>query len=102
MKEKEVFDWLREQLEENQTIVFNLGGKRPIQSIDYEKVIELVNEAEKKLDEQVCEWERAEWNPKHVIASPHEGCMPLNIVDLEKHPFCGHCRKRIRIKEGKR
>ena len=45
---QEVFSKIIEELEENQTIVFNLGGGKPKQSIDLEKAIEIVKkEAEK-------------------------------------------------------
>ena len=45
---KSVFEKIIEKLEENQTIVFNLGGGKPKQSIDLEKAIEIVKqEAEK-------------------------------------------------------
>ena len=45
---QEVFEKIIEKLEENQTIVFNLGGGNPKQSIDLERVIEIVKqEAEK-------------------------------------------------------
>ena len=43
-----VFEKIIEELEENQTIVFNLGGGKPKQSIDLERAIEIVKqEAEK-------------------------------------------------------
>ena len=45
---QEVFSKIIEELEENQTIVFNLGGGKPKQSIDLERTIEIVkHEAEK-------------------------------------------------------
>ena len=45
---QEVFEKIIEKLEENQTIVFNLGGGKPKQSIDLERAIEIVKqEAEK-------------------------------------------------------
>ena len=45
---QEVFEKIIEELEENQTIVFNLGGGKPKQSIDLERAVEIVKqEAEK-------------------------------------------------------
>ena len=45
---QEVFSKIIEELEENQTIVFNLVGGKPKQSIDLERAIEIVKqEAEK-------------------------------------------------------
>ena len=45
---QEVFSKIIEELEENQTIVFNLGGGKPKQSIELERAIEIVKqEAEK-------------------------------------------------------
>ena len=45
---QEVFSKIIEELEENQTIVFNLCGGKPKQSIDLERAIEIVkHEAEK-------------------------------------------------------
>ena len=45
---QEVFSKIIEELEENQTIVFNLGCGKPKQSIDLERAIEIVKqEAEK-------------------------------------------------------
>ena len=41
---QEVFSKIIEELEENQTIVFNLGGGKPKQSIDLERAIEIVQE----------------------------------------------------------
>lgn len=38
------FEKILERLEENQTIVFNLGGGKPKQSIDYTKAVEIVQE----------------------------------------------------------
>ena len=38
------FEKILEMLEENQTIVFNLGGGKPKQSIDYSKAVEIVQE----------------------------------------------------------
>lgn len=40
-----VFEKIIEKLEENQTIVFNLGGGKPKQSIDLERAIEIVKQA---------------------------------------------------------
>ena len=61
-------------------------------------VAELLAEID-EAEADCCEWKRAEWNPKHVINSPHKDCMPLNIVDLQNHPYCGHCGKPIKITE---
>ena len=45
---QEVFEKIIEKLGENQTIVFNIGGGKPKQSIDLERAIEIVKqEAEK-------------------------------------------------------
>ena len=45
---QKVFSKIIEKLEENQTIVFNLGGGKPKQSIDLERAVEIVKqEAEK-------------------------------------------------------
>ena len=45
---QEVFSKIIEEVEENQTIVFNLGGGKPKKSIDLERAIEIVkHEAEK-------------------------------------------------------
>lgn len=41
---QEVFEKIIEKLEENQTIVFNLGGGKPKQSIDLERAIEIVKQ----------------------------------------------------------
>ena len=41
---KSVFEKIIEALEENQTIVFNLGGGKPKQSIDLDKAIEIINQ----------------------------------------------------------
>ena len=41
---QEVFSKIIEELEENQTIVFNLGGGKPKQSIDLERAIEIVKQ----------------------------------------------------------
>ena len=41
---QEVFEKIVEKLEENQTIVFNLGGGKPKQSIDLENAIEIINQ----------------------------------------------------------
>lgn len=38
------FELILERLEENQTIVFNLGGGKPKQSIDLAKAVEIVQE----------------------------------------------------------
>ena len=46
---QEVFEKIIEKLEENQTIVFNLGGGKPKQSIDLEKAIEIVKKEAEKL-----------------------------------------------------
>ena len=46
---KSVFEKIIEELEENQTIVFNLGGGKPKQSIDLLNAIEIVKqEAERR------------------------------------------------------
>ena len=47
------FEKILERLEENQTIVFNLGGGKPKQSIDYTKAVEIVQEVE---EEYNCGW----------------------------------------------
>ena len=48
---QEVFSKIIEELEENQTIVFNLGGGKPKQSIDLERAIQIVKqEAEQYKD----------------------------------------------------
>ena len=44
---QEVFSKIIEELEENQTIVFNLGGGKPKQSIDLERAIEIVKQEAK-------------------------------------------------------
>lgn len=41
---QEVFEKIIEKLEENQTIVFNLGGGKPKQSIDLERAIEIIKQ----------------------------------------------------------
>ena len=46
---QEVFSKIIEELEENQTIVFNLGGGKPKQSIDLERAIEIVKKEAEKL-----------------------------------------------------
>ena len=46
---QEVFSKIIEELEENQTIVFNLGGGKPKQSIDLERAIEIVKQAAEKI-----------------------------------------------------
>lgn len=45
---QEVFEKIIEELEENQTIVFNLGGGKPKQSIDLERAIEIVKKEAKE------------------------------------------------------
>ena len=47
---QEVFSKIIEELEENQTIVFNLGGGKPKQSIDLERAIEIVKQEAEKYD----------------------------------------------------
>ena len=47
------FEKILERLEENQTIVFNLGGGKPKQSIDYTKAVEIVQEV---AEEYNCGW----------------------------------------------
>ena len=47
---QEVFSKIIEELEENQTIVFNLGGGKPKQSIDLERAIEIVKREAEKYD----------------------------------------------------
>ena len=46
---QEVFEKILERFEENQTIVFNLGGGKPKQSIDLERAIEIVKQEAEKL-----------------------------------------------------
>ena len=45
------FEKILERLEENQTIVFNLGGGKPKQSIDYTKAVEIVQEVAEEYED---------------------------------------------------
>ena len=45
------FEKILERLEENQTIVFNLGGGKPKQSIDYSKAVEIVQEVAEEYED---------------------------------------------------
>ena len=45
------FEKILERLEENQTIVFNLGGGKPKQSIDLAKAVEIVQEVAEEYED---------------------------------------------------
>ena len=53
---QEVFSKIIEELEENQTIVFNLGGGKPKQSIDLERAIEIVKQEAEKFGTDTNVW----------------------------------------------
>ena len=71
---QEVFSKIIEKLEENQTIVFNLGGGKPKQSIDLEKAIEIVKH------------EAKQYNSGHFGCNTngeHEKCNGCGLTDCK-------------------
>ena len=71
---QEVFSKIIEKLEENQTIVFNLGGGKPKQSIDLERAIEIVKQ------------EAEQYNNGHFGCNTngeHEKCNGCGLTDCK-------------------
>ena len=71
---QEVFSKIIEELEENQTIVFNLGGGKPKQSIDLERAIEIVKQ------------EAKQYNSGHFGCNTngeHEKCNGCGLTDCK-------------------
>ena len=71
---QEVFSKIIEELEENQTIVFNLGGGKPKQSIDLERAIEIVKH------------EAKQYNSGHFGCNTngeHEKCNGCGLTDCK-------------------
>ena len=73
---QEVFSKIIEELEENQTIVFNLGGGKPKQSIDLERAIEIVKQEAEK------------YNNGWIPCSEHhpKECVPVNVTWINRNP----------------
>ena len=71
---QEVFSKIIEELEENQTIVFNLGGGKPKQSIDLERTIVIVKQ------------EAEQYNNGHFGCNTngeHEKCNGCGLTDCK-------------------
>ena len=75
---QEVFEKIVEKLEENQTIVFNLGGGKPKQSIDIERAIEIVKQEVEKYN--------SGWIPCSVVDHP-EHCNDCEVTMLDTHGY---------------
>ena len=75
---QEVFSKIIEELEENQTIVFNLGGGKPKQSIDLERAIEIVKQEAEKYNNG--------WIPCSVVDHP-EHCNDCEVTMLDTHGY---------------
>ena len=91
---KEIFDWLREQMEEISYEEEDYFSNSFL-VIDSEDAIEKVNEAEAKWEAECCEqWDLqkdATFVPIHSI---------FYLVDEAKYwKFCPHCGKPIKISE---
>lgn len=74
---QEVFEKIIEKLEENQTIVFNLGGGKPKQSIDLERAIEIVKQEAERYNNG---WIPADEPPKddnYILLSFENFSLPL-------------------------
>lgn len=72
---QEVFSKIIEKLEENQTIVFNLGGEKPKQSIDLERAIEIVKQEVEKYN--------SGWIPvSERLPNEAYGCL-VTVMDCE-------------------
>ena len=68
------FEKILEMLEENQTIVFNLGGGKPKQSIDYSKAVEIVQE--------VAEEHNVGWIPIEEKLPPDDSYILLSFSNF--------------------
>lgn len=92
---KEIFDWLREQIEKYTygVEIRNVDGRCDIVFSLTAK--DIINEAEAKWKSEVCEWK------------PHDKAKNVLIVHGELHyrhyvsewKFCPYCGKRIKIVE---
>lgn len=91
---KQIFDWLREHLEETAQDVSPNTDKLVVLA----RVERLINEAEAKWEADCCEWKYNE-GFKQIILSPHEPHSVLWTVDLKHYPYCNHCGKPIKISE---
>ena len=49
---KQIFDWLREQMEWNQTVEMHFDGTPPKQYVEREKWVAVINEAEAKWESE--------------------------------------------------
>ena len=91
---KQIFDWLREHLEETAQDVSPNNDKLVVLAI----VERLINEAEAKWEADCCEWKRNE-NTKALILSPHNPHSAMWAVDVKMYPYCNCCGKPIKVLE---
>jgi hypothetical protein len=91
-KMKQIFDWLREQIEEKSVEVNNVAV------VSLHNAIVSVNRAQLKWEADCCEWKRGSKN-KDILFSPHEQVSTMYETYLPMYPYCSVCGKPIKISE---
>lgn len=92
---KHIFDWLREQIEENSAVEFVNDGAcfNYIPKILAENII---NEAEAKWESDCCEWKQYETK----YGTRYQNCRATEQpIDIFGFKFCPYCGKPIKNSE---
>ena len=103
---KEIFDWLREQMEWNQIIEMNFDGTPPKQYVERERWVDVIKEAEAKWKEDCCEWKLGitrlrKFDEYMWVTSCDNGNEIFGIPHwiVKNYNVCPYCGKPIKIVE---
>lgn len=87
---KQIFDWMRDRVEDNSYEV-----TAPYKAISRNTTMEIINEAEAKLEADCCEWTPN----KYVGRMCYTSCGYANSYNTIEDKYCRHCGKPIKILE---
>ena len=100
---KQIFDWLREQMEEAKFPITDCkvcvkanGIQVTDDAVLYERANEIINEAEAKWEGDCCEWKKS--LVYGYIKNPHTGRIFSNEPSMQ-NVYCNTCGKPIKIME---
>lgn len=96
---KEFVERLKSRLEEEKHIVYEYESSSQYEAtqrtvVDYEDIIEIVNELEEECNNDCCEWKFMKTVVAYFYSS---GCNHKRFSDLHDFEFCPYCGKKIKV-----
>lgn len=92
---KQIFDWLREQINEAHKLNKLRLGLGMRLDAPYNLFNEIINEAEAKWEADCCEWKKYEYD----ILFPYKTSCGHSEVFFDTFKYCPYCGKPIKISE---